>query len=151
MIKFRQNGVVDPWHFDQISSKWQKKYWGWPMTFWSNFLKMFKFCVVDPSKFYQISSKCQKNIEVGSWKFPKFEYMKICAKLLKIRGLVLVIIAKFNQKYDLNFVEKCLFFQRIDAYKGLHWFFAHIDHFDWKKQWKCNHWWYSVFSKIKYN
>ena len=58
---------------------------------------------------------------------------RICAKLLKIRGLVLVIIAKFNQKCDLSFVEKCLFFQRIDAYKGLHCFFAHVDRFRVKK------------------
>ena len=69
--------VVDPWHFDQISSKWQKimrlaldiltKFrqnvqilCGWPLTFWSNFIKMFKFSVVDPWHFDQISSKWKK-------------------------------------------------------------------------------------------
>ena len=40
---------------------------------------------------------------------------KICDKLC-----VLVIIAINFQKCNLRFVEKCLFFRRIDAYKRLH-------------------------------
>ena len=115
---------------------------------WCNFEKVFKICVVDPWHFDQISSKCSNFVWLTLQNFTKFhqnvkkyrgwlmKISKICAKLLKIHGLVLVIIAKFNQKCDLSFVEKCLFFQRIDAYKRLHYFLHILTILIWKNNQK---------------